>query len=840
MNTVVDFLVNTIAVHLIVGCILVLVCFVCLRFMRFNATTRHSTWMICLALLCMMPLLTFVSSFFDDSLSSHQTSIRLNANDLTGDVETGSKNATLFDSGSNPFSLEGVTIKNSALGDSVKVKAVKTSQQLNIGEWFKIGLLILLSIGFCIKTILYTRSIWAVKKLHSNSTEVSDFRADEFRQIAAKLQLNKLPQLRESEELTTPMTAGCIRPWVLLPLNFGRRQSETQLLQEVLLHELAHVRRRDTLMATLQSFVAVFLFWHPAFFIINRQLREERELAADDWVVNSLNLDNTQAINPNSHYASTLVTVAKQVISPTQAVNAVACVGDSQQLRYRVEHLLSKESVFSISKQWTTFLAVSLCLFAGFSFSAPLWPSLNINELLINADQRTVKNTSAEEFSLPNAQSGAAEVHSSVVDREGEDVVDLLSAQTPSNNSIQNNSLQNSSLMNRSLKNNALKNQSLTKIILTIEPGDNLSLLFKQLELSEQTLVSLLTVQEAQALSRFMQPGQAIEFSLSDDKQLQQLRWMKSQLETLVFTRTEEGFDYRTEKQSPVIETRFAQGYIQRSLFESADKLGLDPNVSHHLAELFAWDINFAKDIRPNDSFKVLYEELSIDKEVVGVGRILAAEFVNQGQVFNAFLYADAKGNTEYYNAEGINVRSAFLQAPLDYRRVSSHFNPRRLHPIAKVVRPHRGTDYAADRGTPVWSVGDGEVIESSYTNSNGHYIVVQHGQHFQTKYLHLDKRSAKVGDRVSQKQVLGTVGSTGLATGPHLHYEFLVDGVHKDPREVLKTLPTYNAIAVEEAQQFLQKRNTLLVALDQSGLGVDKKNLSLAMSATDSSNYSE
>lgn len=161
-------------------------------------------------------------------------------------------------------------------------------------------------------------------------------------------------------------------------------------------------------------------------------------------------------------------------------------------------------------------------------------------------------------------------------------------------------------------------------------------------------------------------------------------------------------------------------------------------------------------------------------------------------------------------------MRKDFLQTPLNFRYISSNFNPRRLHPVLKTVRAHRGIDYAADRGTPVWAAGDGRVTAAGYTKANGNYIFIQHGNNIETKYLHLDKKYVKKGDRVRQKQVIGTVGSTGYATGPHLHYEFLIDGVHRNPRTIIRKLPQAKSISAEEMPRFAQQISPLLAQLEE------------------------
>ena len=176
-------------------------------------------------------------------------------------------------------------------------------------------------------------------------------------------------------------------------------------------------------------------------------------------------------------------------------------------------------------------------------------------------------------------------------------------------------------------------------------------------------------------------------------------------------------------------------------------------------------------------------------------------------------------------------MRKAFLLAPVDFTRISSNFNPNRLHPIYKTKRPHRGTDYAAPTGTPVFAAGDGRVVKAGYSRANGNYIFIQHGEQYVTRYLHLHKRKVKQGQRVSQSQVIGTVGSTGAATGPHLHYEFLMNGVHRNPRTIHKKLPKAKSLPGSEMARFreairdvsvqlasLRTNNTLAMNTDATG----------------------
>jgi len=221
------------------------------------------------------------------------------------------------------------------------------------------------------------------------------------------------------------------------------------------------------------------------------------------------------------------------------------------------------------------------------------------------------------------------------------------------------------------------------------------------------------------------------------------------------------------------------------------------------LANIFGGVIDFVLDPRSGDTFSVLYEEEYLDGEKVGEGTIIAAEYVNDGHRYSAFRYTDSNGDQGYFSADGVSMRKAFMLAPLDFTRVSSNFNMRRMHPIMKIVRPHRGVDYSAPTGTPVYASGDGKVAQSGYSPSQGNFIFIEHGDGYRTGYLHLHKRVVKAGDRVKQGQTIGSVGATGLATGPHLHYEFLVDGVYKNPRAMLESLPRARTLAAKELASF-------------------------------------
>ena len=233
------------------------------------------------------------------------------------------------------------------------------------------------------------------------------------------------------------------------------------------------------------------------------------------------------------------------------------------------------------------------------------------------------------------------------------------------------------------------------------------------------------------------------------------------------------------------------------------------------LEKIFQWDIDFLLDIRAGDEFSILFEELYLDDQLIDTGRILAAQFVNQGELHRAVLYTDSTGIDRFYSPDGESMRKDFLRAPLEFTRISSNFNLKRHHPLFKTSMPHRGIDYAAPVGTPVLAAGDGTVRIASRTHANGNYVVLRHGETFETKYLHLSRiaRGIRGGTRVEQGKVIGYVGATGYATGPHLHYEFLVNGVHQNPRTV--ELPKAKPIPASERSRFEQSTAIILAQLD-------------------------
>ncbi|TOL95602.1 peptidoglycan DD-metalloendopeptidase family protein [Vibrio parahaemolyticus] len=345
-----------------------------------------------------------------------------------------------------------------------------------------------------------------------------------------------------------------------------------------------------------------------------------------------------------------------------------------------------------------------------------------------------------------------------------------------------------------------------------VKNGESAAILFNRVGLSARLLHELVSSDKEieQQLTR-LRPGDKLQFGFDEKNDLVQLRRTLSAFETFRIKLQDGKYVSEVDKKEVDYQFNYAEATIKSNFWNAGISSGLNGNQIMELAGIFGWDIDFALDIRKNDSFRVLYQEEVVEGEVIGRGKIIAAIFKNQGDTFTAIL--DEKTG-KYYDENGRAMKKAFLRAPLDFRRVTSNFNPRRLHPVTGRVRPHRGTDYAAPVGTPIWAAGDGVVQKSAYNKFNGNYVFIKHSNTYITKYLHLTKRTVKTGQRVKQGQTIGTLGGTGRVTGPHLHYEFLVNGVHKNPRTV--NLPQSKSLTGKARQTFMANAKVSMDKLDR------------------------
>lgn len=370
-------------------------------------------------------------------------------------------------------------------------------------------------------------------------------------------------------------------------------------------------------------------------------------------------------------------------------------------------------------------------------------------------------------------------------------------------------------------------------LMLEVGPGDNLSTLFTKAGLGANQVYALTsTAPEAQQLAALF-PGYRLAFTLDAEQQLESLELIKSRLESHLYTRDPAGgYQHHHVKRAPDLKPVYKETVINDSLFQAAQRGGIPAGMAMELAGIFNGVIDFIHDIRAGDRFSVVYEEQSLHGEFIGHGRILAARFTIQGETFTALRYDNALGQSNFYNLAGESMRKTFLLNPVDFTRISSGFSLSRKHPILNTIRAHKGTDYAAPKGTPVVATADGHVSFAGRKGSFGKLVVVEHGDRFATKYAHLNAyaKGIKPGSRVKQGQVIGYVGATGSATGPHLHYEFLMDGVHRNSRTIHAQLPQAASVPVDELTRFhTMTQNTLALLSSQ-----DKTPTALAQNTDD------
>ncbi len=344
--------------------------------------------------------------------------------------------------------------------------------------------------------------------------------------------------------------------------------------------------------------------------------------------------------------------------------------------------------------------------------------------------------------------------------------------------------------------------------------GDSLYGIFLEEGLAVSELIDLLrSGEDAQALKR-LRPGQKLAIYVDSTQSVRHLVYHLDKVESLHFFRADGGF--ASERHQVEFERRLAStnGEIRDSFYLSAQRAGLSDRLIMEMAEIFGWDIDFALDIRAGDRFAVIYEELHQPDGIAGEGEILAARFVNRDRVIQALRYEDETGNAQYYSPEGLSMRKAFLRTPVDFTRISSRYGMRQ-HPILSKLRHHDGVDYAAPRGTPVRATGDGRVALAGRKGGYGKTIILRHGTVYTTLYAHLSgfAKGVRKGVDVEQGQIIGYVGSTGLSTGPHLHYEFRVRDRHRNPLKV--KLPDAPPIAEKYKADFLDQTAELVARLE-------------------------
>ncbi|MGB5293123.1 MAG: peptidoglycan DD-metalloendopeptidase family protein [Lysobacterales bacterium] len=334
----------------------------------------------------------------------------------------------------------------------------------------------------------------------------------------------------------------------------------------------------------------------------------------------------------------------------------------------------------------------------------------------------------------------------------------------------------------------------------TVRSGQSLDGIFRKQGFSANTLHKIMTANGDTKQLKKIRPGDLFEFQRHEDGSLKRMRYAIDEDRYLLIDYDGQQIVASSQARDMITEITETSGTITSSLFLAGKNAGLSDGMVMKLANLFGWDIDFVLDIREGDRFFLLYEKVYRDGSFLRDGEIIGATFVNQGEKFQALRF-NIDGKAQYFAPDGRNMRKAFLRAPLNFAYISSNFNPKRYHPILKRVKAHNGIDYKAPKGTPVYAAGDGKVIRSDYNKFNGHHVFIQHANSIVTKYLHFTKRTVKKGQRVKQGKVIGYVGATGLAQGPHLHYEFLLNGVHRNPRTV--ALPKADPLGETQLAEF-------------------------------------
>lgn len=350
-----------------------------------------------------------------------------------------------------------------------------------------------------------------------------------------------------------------------------------------------------------------------------------------------------------------------------------------------------------------------------------------------------------------------------------------------------------------------------------VKSGDSLSKLFNRAGIKPQQLDEMMKSGKEVKQLAHIYPNDILRILIDDDHNLLGLRYEIDHETYLMVERKNGALEANTFSHDIETRTAHASGVIDSSLFLAAQEAGISQNLIMELAGIFGWDIDFALDIRKGDHFTVLHEEIFRNGEKIKDGNILTATFSSQGKTYQAVRYTNPETNrSEYFTPDGKSMRKAFLRSPVNFTRISSGFTTSRYHPVLHKFRSHKGVDYAAKRGTPIVASGDGKVIFKGTKGGYGRTVIIQHGSKYNTLYAHLNgyNRNLRVGAKVKQGQVIAYLGSSGLATGPHLHYEFRVNGVHRNPLTV--KLPVSTPVPKQHLADFELKTAPILAQLER------------------------
>lgn len=345
-----------------------------------------------------------------------------------------------------------------------------------------------------------------------------------------------------------------------------------------------------------------------------------------------------------------------------------------------------------------------------------------------------------------------------------------------------------------------------------VKSGDSLSTIFSRLGLSYQTVSDVIAVGDQANPLKNLRPGDQINVKMTPDNQLLSIDYKLAPNKTLSIRR-DANDQFTADKIVLPMETRLvtAEGVIDSSLYQSAIESGLSANIVMELADIFGWKINFLKDVQNGDHFRIVYEEKYLNGKRVDTGEVVAAEFINNGKSYQAVRYTAPNGKTGYYEPNGASLARGFLRYPVAFYRISSKFNLHRMHPLYHKIKAHKGVDFAAPTGTPIHAAGNGQIEFIGWQHGYGKVIKIKHDGGFETVYGHMSRFNdhLKRGTRVDMGETIGYVGMTGAATGPHLHYEFHVNGVYTDP--LVAKLPEANPIPSKYRQDFLAQTQPAL-----------------------------
>lgn len=360
-----------------------------------------------------------------------------------------------------------------------------------------------------------------------------------------------------------------------------------------------------------------------------------------------------------------------------------------------------------------------------------------------------------------------------------------------------------------------------------IRPGDSLHKIFSKIGITNNILQDILNISALKKDLNSLYPQQKLYFLFNDNNKVEfkELKLIISPTKILHIKHTAQGLQYAYQNKEIITKLKYSSSKITGgSLFATAKSIGLNQKLIMQIANIFAWDIDFALDIRENDRFKILYEEKYIDNTKIGTGKIIAVEFINNGKSHQAIYYAN-KEQSGYFDPNGFSLQKTFLRTPVKFTRISSHFSNARHHPILHQIRAHKGVDYAAPIGTPIKATGNGKITFIGKKGGYGQAIEISHGYQYSTFYAHLSKfaKDIKKGSTVKQGQIIGYVGKTGLASGPHLHYEFRVNGIHRNPLTV--KLPHSMPIDKKYQTTFKTYANKMIALLNNNSMKQISKN---------------